>query len=599
MIRTLWFATKLFVTFIVFGAITFFGVVPPPASAQVETFAPVTREMLLDPSPNDWLMYSRTYDSHRFSPLDQINRQNAGRLRMVWVRGMSPGIHEHIPLVYRGVMYVANPDAVIQALDATNGDLIWEYRRKLPGDLGDFINNPGIARTLAIYEDLVFYASPDGFVLGLDARTGELRWETMAHDYKTRTRHTSGPFAVEDKILTGRACGRRLAGCFIAAHDARTGKELWKFYTTPAPGEPGGDSWGNVPADDRVASPWGLPGSYDPVNKLVYWGIANPKPYTRLKRHGGNIDDIPRSAPADLYSNSTVALDPETGKLAWYYQHLPGDDWDFDHTQERILLRTPFNPDPGSVKWINPRIPRGQERAVVVSVGEPGGLFALDPAQGEFLWAMPFPYDVPEFHISRIDVETGKTYLNWDMVLKKDGDRRIVCFENTKSYWPMAYHPGQNSLFIPFHDSCLDVTANITTSNGHGPRIAVPRPGIDPNAFAGIAKVNMATGRMQRIYSAPVSGNGAMLATAGGLLFWGDLNRRFRALDADTGETLWETILGGIIQMSTITYSVNGTQYVAVLTGDGAGGTRHPLRQIGNITPPRGHNAIYVFALPQ
>ena len=198
-----------------------------------------------------------------------------------------------------------------------------------------------------------------------------------------------------------------------------------------------------------------------------------------------------------------------------------------------------------------------------------------------------------------IDVETGKTYLNWDLVLKKEGDRQIVCFENTKSYWPMAYHPGQNSLFIPFHDSCLDVTANSTTSNGHGPRIAVPRPGIDASAFAGIAKVNMATGRMQRIYTAPVSGNGAMLATAGGLLFWGDLNRRFRALDADSGETLWETILGGIIQMSTITYSVNGTQYVAVLTGDGAGGTRHPLRQIGNITPPRGHNAIYVFALPQ
>ena len=147
MIRTLRFATKLFVTFIVFGAITFFGVVPPPASAQVETFTPVTREMLLDPSPNDWLMYSRTYDSHRFSPLDQINRQNAGRLRMVWVRGMSPGIHEHIPLVYRGVMYVANPDAVIQALDATNGDLIWEYRRKLPGDLGillTILESPGL-----------------------------------------------------------------------------------------------------------------------------------------------------------------------------------------------------------------------------------------------------------------------------------------------------------------------------------------------------------------------------------------------------------------------------------------------------------------------
>ncbi len=588
MIRTLFFVTSIVL-----------GVITPVALAQVKDFTPVTREMLLNPSPNDWLMFSRTYDNQRFSPLDQINRQNVGDLDMVWSRGMSPGIHEHIPLVYRGVMYVVNPVAVLQALDATNGDLIWEYRRKLPDDLRDFISSPGRARNIAIYEDLVFYAAPDGYLLALDARTGELRWETKAHDYKTRTRHTSGPIVVEGKVLTGRSCSRTRAGCFIAAHDARTGKELWKFYTTAAPGEPGGDSWGNMPVDERLASPWGLPGAYDPVRKLVYWGVANPRPYTRLKRHGGNVDAIPRSAPAELYSNSTLALDPETGKLAWYYQHLPGDDWDADHAQERILLRTPLNPDPNAVKWINPRIAHGQERDIVVSVGEPGGIWVLDPAQGEFLWTTPFPYDVPEFHISNIDVETGKTYLNWDLVLKKDGERKIVCFENTKSYWPMAYHPGKNSLYIPYHDSCLDVTANRESDNGHGPRIGIPRPGSDPNAFAGIAKVNMATGGIQRIYTARVPGNGAMLATGGDLIFWGDLDRRFRAFDGDTGKILWEAILGGIIQMSTITYSVNGKQYVAVLTGDGAGGTREPLEQVPGLNPPRGHNAIYVFALPE
>ncbi|MCH7979334.1 MAG: PQQ-binding-like beta-propeller repeat protein [Acidobacteria bacterium] len=340
------------------------AVITPAAVAQVNDYVPVTREMLLDPPPGDWLMFSRTYDNQRFSPLDQINRQNVGQLRMVWARGMGAGIHENIPLVHQGVMYVATPGAVIQALDATNGDLIWEYRRKLPADLSNFIGNAGRARSIAIYEDLVFYAAPDGYLLGLDARTGELRWETRVHDYTTGTQHTTGPIVVEGKLITGRGCSGSRAGCFIAAHDALTGKELWKFYTTPAPGEPGGDSWGSVPVEKRMASPWGLPGAYDPVRKLVYWGIANPKPHTRLKRHGGNIDDIPRSAPADLYSNSTVALDPSTGKLAWYYQHLPGDDWDADHTQERILLRTAFNPDPAAVKWINPLIPRGEERDI-------------------------------------------------------------------------------------------------------------------------------------------------------------------------------------------------------------------------------------------
>ena len=577
MMRTLFFVTSL-----VFGGMTL------ASFAQVSNFAPVTREMLLNPNPADWLMYSRTYDSHRYSPLDQMNRRNVGQLRMVWTRGLSPGIHEHIPLVYRGVLYVANPGG-IQALDATTGDLLWEYRRPPREGMANLAG-----RTISIYEDLIFYSAPDKYLVALDARTGQLRWESK--DAYT----SSGPAVIEGKVIGGmNGCGAetRRAEC-IMAYDPGTGKELWKFYTTAAPGEPGGDSWGNLPVEKRNASPWGLPGSYDPVRKMTYWGIANPSPYTRLKRHG-NPDAIPRSAPSELYSNSTVALDPNTGKLGWYYQHLPGDDWDFDHPHERILLRTRFNPDPSAVKWINPRIPRGQERDVVVSLAEAGGLWVLDRATGEFLWAMPFPYDVPNFYISRIDLETGKTHINWDLVLKKEGDRQVICFENTKSYWPMAYHPGNNSLYVPYHDSCLDATANSASSNGIEPKTAIPRSGSDPQKFAGIAKVSMETGKIDRIYNAPVSGNGAMLVTAGNLIFWGDLNRRFRALDADTGNVLWETIVGGIVQMGTITYSVNGKQYVAVLTGDGAGGTRHPLRQIRpQITPPRGHNAIYVFALP-
>jgi alcohol dehydrogenase (cytochrome c) len=399
------------------------------------------------------------------------------------------------------------------------------------------------------------------------------------------------------KVFTGRNCGTRRDDCYIAAHDARTGKEMWRFYTAPAAGEPGDETWGGSPVEKRVTSPWGLPGAFDPVRKMIYWGTANPNPHTRMKRHDGNADAIPRAAPSELYSNSTLALDPETGKLAWYYQHVPGDDWDSDHTQERILLRTAFNPDPKAVKWVSPRVKRGEQRDVVVEVGEPGGLFVLDRDKGQFLWAMPFPYDTPYFHIGHIDVETGQTHLNWDLVQKKEGDRATVCYSNQKSYWPMAYHPAKNSLYIPYQDVCNDRTAKMATDDGHV-RTNIFRPGSDPNKHTGIAKVNMATGQIEYMYQQRLPGNGAVLATAGDLLFWGDMNRRFRAIDADNGQVLWETILAGIPQTSTITYAVNGKQYVAVVTGQGASGTGGPLRLFPELNVPRAHNAVFVFGLP-
>jgi len=561
------------------------------AVAQVKNFRPVTKEMLLNPSPSDWLMFSRTYNSQRFSPLDQINRQNVSQLRMVWSRGMMPGNHENIPLVHDGVMYVVNPQAVVQALDATNGDLIWEYKRTLPKDLGETINRAGRNRTMSIYEDLIFFAAPDGFVVALDARTGKLRWESKTQDYKNGTQHTAGAIVIDGKVLSGRGCGgaietlNRSECSFIVAHDALTGKEVWRFYTTAAPGEPGGDTWGNTPEERRQASAWGLPGSFDPVRNLIYWGIANPKPHTRWARHNGIVDDIPQTAPAELYSNSTVALNSNTGKLKWYYQELPGDDWDMDHTHDRILIRTPINPDPNAVRWISSRIARGQERDVVVSIGDPGGIWIVDRDSGEFLWATPFPFDTPYFHVSKVDSETGKSYINWDQVMKTKDDKSTVCYSNQRSYAALAYSPKTNSLYAPYLDVCFERTFNANSEDMHQRR-TIPRPGSDPNAPSGIMKINMATGQIQKFYSSKVDNRGAMLATAGDLIFWGDWDRRFRAFDADSGRILWETILAGNVENSTITYSVNGKQYVAVLTGDGT------PKVPGNTT------TISVFALP-
>jgi alcohol dehydrogenase (cytochrome c) len=558
--------------------------------AQTKNFKPVTAEMLKKPSPNDWLMFSRTYDAQRYSPLNQINTKNVGKLQEVWVHSMgSTGNTESIPIVHDGVIYVAAPGATVQALDGTNGQILWEYKR--PGDVG-----ATRVKSIAIYEDVVLYTAPDGFVVGLDARTGERRWET----YAGKAAQTSGAIVANGKVISGRACAQTRDSCFIAAHDALTGKELWKFYTVPAKGEPGYETWGN-PSDatheKNMASTWGLPGSYDPVRNLVYWGVANPMPNTRAARHDGNIEAIGREAPADLYSNSTLALNPDTGKLVWYYQHLPGDDWDEDFTNERILTRLKLNPDPKFVKWINPKIKKGEERDVTVMMGEGGGIFVNDRATGEFLWATPFPFDTPRFLISNIDVKTGRTQINWDLVLKEPGENHLICFFNTTSYWPSSFHPGEKSVYIPYVDNCLDMTRAtpaVGDEKGKGERrTGKQRPEGKPEEFAGIAKVNLETGEVIRFDVGSLPSTGGTLSTAGGLVFHGELDQRFHAFDAKTGKMLWETKLDGPVSVSVITYGVNGKQYVAVTTGDNLNTS---LGRAAN--PPRGKNAIHVFALP-
>ncbi len=557
------------------------------AVAQVKNYKPVTDAMLENPSPGDWLMFSRTYDAQRYSPLKEITTQNAGQLGLAWARGLPAGTMEGIPLVHDGVMYVIAPAGVIQALDATNGDLIWEYKHKVAEGQNANVLNGARSKAIAIYQDLILYTAPDSTMVAIDAATGKLRWSVP-----DARGHTSGPIVVQGKVVTGGTCtGGLRANCYIAANDALTGKEIWKFYTAQGTNDVNADSWGGAPEEKRTTSTWGLPGTYDPVRHLIYWGIANPTPNTRLDRHDGKIDAIPRTAPADLYSNSTVALDPNTGKLAWYYQHLPGDDWDQDYTHERTLFHTSLRIDPKFVKWSNPDLKPGEQRDVAVMVGEGGGVFALDRGNGQFLWATPFPYETPSFLISNIDGKTGKTTINWDLVFKDKGEKNhTICFYNTRSYWPTAYSPDTNSLYVSYNDNCLDMGV----SRGRTP---VPGPKATPDKNAGVAKIDMSTGEISEFYKGRSQTNGSVVTTAGGLVFWGDLNRLF-AFDAKSGKILWQTVVGGSVSVSTITYAVNGKQYVAVLTGDGQL-TSSLLPLSPGVNPPKGQNGVYVFALPE
>jgi alcohol dehydrogenase (cytochrome c) len=555
----------------------------PSAPAAQRPFTPVTQKMLDNPSPDDWLMFSRTYDAQRYSPLKQITKQNVSKLQSVFDVEFGNGSTETIPIVHDGVMYLAIPGNAVRALDAATGATIWEYKRP---------TGQGRTKAIAIFQDLILFTSADSHVVGIDARTGEMRWQT-----KVETRGNSqGAIVADGKVISGGSCGGNRNNCFISAHDAMTGKELWRFYTTPAPGEPGDETWGGADVKNRQASTWGLPGTYDLGRRMLYWGVANPMPDQRSARHNGNPDAVSRTAPADLYSNSTIAIDPNTGKLTWYYQHLPGDDWDSDYTHERTLVRTRVNPDPKHVKWINPGIQRNQERDVVVTVGEAGGIFVLDRNDGKFLWATPFPADTPNFVISDIDVKTGKTAINWDMVFKTPGERHIICFWNQRSYWPTAYSPVTNSIYTSYVDNCRDLTVGGTGQRG-GQLNVVPRPGSDPNALSGLAKINLATGEILRFDVGRAPGNGAVLATAGGLIFHGDMSQKFKAFDAETGKELWQTTLVGNPSVSTITYAVKGKQYVAIMTGDNP---KMPelLNEFPELKTPRQHNAIHVFALP-
>jgi PQQ-dependent dehydrogenase (methanol/ethanol family) len=563
-----------------------------PGTAQEERrgFVPVTDAMLQKPDPAHWLMWRRTLDSWGYSPLDQINRGTVGRLQMVWTRGMGPGtIQEATPLVYDGVMYLPSPYDYIQALDARTGDLLWEYRRTLPEDLGKFMPAFHINRNLAIYDNLILHSTADEFIIALDARTGDLVWETMIGDYRTLSaQQTSGPIVANGKAISGRGCEPRAGpeACVITAHDAVTGRELWRTRTIPLPGEPGNETWGNVPPERRAhVGTWMVP-SYDPELNLVFIGtsVSSPAPKYRL---GGN--DLQH-----LYHNSTLALDADTGRIVWYYQHLV-DHWDLDHPFERMLVDTAVAPDPQQVTWINPRIRPGERRRVLTGIpGKTGIVYTLDRQTGEFLWARPTTL---QNVVSSIDGATGAVTVNPETIFTAAGQERFVCPSlNGGKNWPAGtYSPQTNTMYFPLQNMCMTATSlddEVPSLYGIGTRITIA-PG-EENVGV-LYAVSVETGQTVWKHEQR-AGMLSLIATGGGLVFGGDAGGRFMAFDDRTGRLLWETSLGSPVSGYASTFAVNGKQYVAVSTGPSlvAGSTNRLTPEIR----PSDSNQVFVFALP-
>src|SRR5262245_51614646 len=547
-------------------------------AAQVKDFRPVTEAMLRNPAAGDWLNWRRTDNAWGYSPLDQINRQNAQQLQLAWSWAMNDsGSNQAAPLVHDGIMYLPNPRGVIQALDAATGDLIWEYRPAADAAAAPAGGEGrGIQRNIAIFGDRIFGTTNDAHVIALDARTGKPVWDTTVADSKLGYGYTSGPIVVRGKVITGiTGCSRYKDDvCFITGHDAGTGKELWRTSTVARPGEPGGETWGDLPLQFRAGSDAWIAGSYDPESNLIYWGTAQAKPWARAAR--GTDGDA-------LYTNSTLALDPDTGKMKWYYQHLPGETQDMDEVFESVLV------DIGG-------------RKSLIKMGKLGILWQLDRATGQFVHATDLGYQT----ILEVNAQTGKvTYLPGK--IPQLGVELDMCPSTAgfKSWRAMSYSPQTNAFYVPINMSCEKATFRavdkVVGRGGTGPvaRTDYKHPESGGNLGEFLA-MDMRTGKVLWRQRMPSPSNTAALATAGGVVFGGDWDRRMYAYDAATGKILWQTRLPTSAQGFPITYLAKGKQYIAMPAGIGGGSwsTLIAPELAPEIHRPNSGNALLVFALP-
>jgi alcohol dehydrogenase (cytochrome c) len=512
-----------------------------PHAASAATVPPVTSERLRNAqqTPQDWLTYSGDLTGSRYSGLAQITPQNVQRLRVAWVSQPMTDYRrfEATPLVADGRMYVSYPPSNVVALDAATGSVLWTHSGSVPGDL------PGtgswkVTRGVALLDDKVFLGTLDSKIKALDAATGKVLWQKTIADYKHGYSFTSAPLAIDGMVVIGNAGGDFATRGFVVALDAADGKERWRFETIPKPGEPNADSWAGDSWKQGGAAAWMI-GSYDAELKRIYWGIGNPAPdHFGAVRLGDN-----------LYSNSLVALDAASGKLAWHYQFTPHDLHDWDSTQVPVLA-----------------FGGGRER--ILFANRNGFLYSVERATGKFQWAKAF---VKQTWLESMSPE-GRPTRRASAVPSVEGTVIYPSVEGATNWWPPAYDATRDVFYVPYmergsmyylgQEAEPEQAKLYMLGSSRGLSGELFHTGI--RAFRGGDGELLWEQRNARRDDTPET-NG-LLATAGGVVFGADLERVF-AVDAASGNELWQFASGGRISAAPMSYAVNGKQYVAISAG--------------------------------
>jgi len=546
----------------------------------LDRYTPVTDAMLAAPASSEWLGWRRTWDAHGFSPLNQITKANVANLRVAWSWSLPQGSNEGVPLVHDGVLFVHGMGDRVQALDAKTGDLLWEYRRQLPQGVGATVK-----RGMALYRDRLYIGTSDAHVIALDAKTGKLAWDTRIGDTSVREGVAGGVLAARGKVMvgtTGTGVGAKPGGPQIVGLDAGTGTIAWRVNTIAQPGDPGGDSWNGIPIDKRSGASVWTTGSYEPNTGLAFFGTGNTYDTGPL---------LPRSTKPGvtndaLYTDSTLAINPDTGKIVWHFQHHPNDQWDLDWAFEQQVVDLPV---------------RGQTRTLVVTIGKIGIVDAVEAATGRYVFSIDLGL---QNLVTAIDPETGQKTID---ASKIPGDGvKMVCPHGAgvKNYLPTAYNPTSHVIFAPLTEACMDVFP-IPGGEGRGALSSGVNWGIRPRPesdgkYGRVQAINLETRKTVWTTRDRAPQTTGVLATAGGVVFAGAFDRFVRAYDETNGKVLWETRLNDVSSSTPITYSVDGRQYIAIVTGQGGFHASSYAVLVPELTsPPDRGSMVWVFALEQ
>lgn len=513
----------------------------PDTNPLLQNYSSVSDELLQNPPDADWLTWRRTYNNLGFSNLDQINRDTVAELELAWHQEVTAGNNMPTPLVHDGIMFLYSAGDVVLALDATNGEMLWRYSHD-----GDAVTSHKFG--IALHEDKVLVPTSDLHMVALNARTGEVIWDHAVdvgdnEGYALR----SAPTVAGGQVIQGMAASFVPGGGFIFAIDLDTGKETWRFNTLARPDAPGGNTWNNIPLEERQGGSVWNTGAYDAELDLVFYGVS-PTYNTGPLLYSLGVDGVNNDA---LYTNTTLALRPATGELVWYYQHVANDQFDLDWIFERSIVELEIN---------------GELKKVVVTAGKPALFDALDAATGEYLFSVDT--GLQNLFVA-INPETGEKIPNPNVTLDAE-EIRTVCpfYQGGRNWHASSINNDIGLLFVPMFEVCMDTLLDdsgtlLTTGMRADTR---PVPDTDGN-YGRLQAIDLNTREPAWQYRQEVVPASASLATAGGLVFLGYLDNSFKAFDQQSGEIVWEAQLGAIPAAFPITYSVDGTQYVAVVAG--------------------------------